>query len=455
LLFYATILPLLPKTKVETSATPPMAKGDHMQIGHDHDQKLRGFGDVTFEERAARWALWRIDGLGFRRLARLADETGSELSVLFEMNQLELRQMLERADFTPKVIERVCASVGAQSPLACFERELDALPANTQIVHLGEPGYPPRLLDLEAPPVFLYVRGSTSWLPHLKTVAIVGSRKATVDGVRLARSIACELAQAGVVVVSGGALGVDAAAHRGCLDGGSPTIAVLAGGVERPTPRRNAKVFEATLEHGAIVGEYPLETRPRRFHFHRRNELIAALGDATLVVRASEQSGTMITARAARAIDRPLCALPGALDDPLSQGCHKLLVEGAKCVRGARDILEHVLSTPGAPGQLSLGAPETRARPSSTTAAGTPSAAGTAQPPESHSRVSRADLSEEGVQLLDALCELAGPTREGVPLDKLKRHLEWPASRLNPALLELELAGAVGKRAGANIFRPL
>jgi DNA processing protein len=241
---------------------------------------------------------------------------------------------------------------------------------------------------------------------------------------------------------------------------------VLAGGVERPTPRTNASVFEATVDHGAIVSEYPIGTKPRRFYFHRRNELIAALGDTTLVVRAAVESGTMITARAALALGRPLCALPGGLDDPLAQGCLELLVEGARCVRGAEDILERVLTGSVRPRQLTLGR---RSAPPSDCAS-----ARSATPLNAHrssnqrapiqrapiqraslqQQKAREDLSEHGAELLGALCELAGPTREGVPLDQLKRHLDWPATQFNPALLELELTGAVAKLAGANIFRP-
>jgi DNA processing protein len=433
----------------------PWQKGDTMQIAYDREQKLRGFADIGSQERAARWVLWTLDGLGYRQIARLVDETEANLASIFAMATPELRSVLEQADVTPKVVDRICKRVGEEPPTACFERELDALPAKTNMIHLGDHDYPPRLLDLDSPPVFLYVRGSMSWLPHLKTVSVVGSRKATITGVRLARSIANRLAKAGVVVVSGGALGVDAAAHRGCLDGGSPTIAVLAGGVERPTPRKNAEVFDSIPAHGAIVSEYPIGTRPRRFYFHRRNELIAALGDATLVVRAAAQSGTMITARAARALDRPLCALPGALDDPLAEGCHELLVEGGICVRGANDILQKVLSTESKPSQLSLQASASQPRrPSTPAAEPTPT-----EPPQTPSRDIRTQLadqlSEQGAQLLEALCELAGPKQTGVGLDQLRRHLEWPATRLNAALLEVELAGGVAKQAGANVFRPL
>lgn len=312
------------------------------------------------------------------------------------------------------------------------------------IITRGEPGYPARLLDLDDPPDDLYVRGSLQELESMKTVAIVGSRKATVRGVRLARQIACDLARCGIMVISGGALGVDAAAHRGCLDGQSPTVSVLAGGVDKPTPVRNASVFEAILGRGALISEYPPGTRPRRYHFHRRNDLIAALGDVTLVVRAGLKSGTMITARAARTLGRPLCAIPGALDDPLTEGCHQLLVDGAQCVRSATDVVEYALTSGATDAQLSL---PVDPKPS--------------RQPGSHSHndadvrtFDTSGLSDDACALFEALHELGEPGRIGVARDRLQRELQWTPGRLNPAILELELNGAVSKRAGAGVFVP-
>lgn len=306
-------------------------------------------------------------------------------------------------------------------------------------IEMGDSKYPSRLLDLNRPPERLYVRGTLHGLENRRTVSIVGSRKATVRGVRLARRIARELGEAGVVVVSGGALGIDNAAHCGCLDANFPTISVLAGGVDRPTPRRHANDFAAIASTGALLSEYPSGTRPRKYYYHRRNDLIAALGDATLVVRAMCDSGTMITARAARNLGRPLCALPGALDDPLAEGCHELLVTGAQCVRGANDILEHVLGIPSAEGQLSL--PPQRAVSSPRRER--------AQEPSTALLV---DLSDDGTAVVEAMRELAGNGRAAVTVDQLSRRLDWSISRLNGAILEVELAGAITKQPGANAF---
>lgn len=314
--------------------------------------------------------------------------------------------------------------------------------ASLHTIELGDPNYPARLLDLKKPPELLYVRGSLQGLSHMKTVAIVGSRKATVRGTRLAYRVARELGQAGVVVISGGALGIDNAAHRGCLDASTPTISVLAGGVDRPTPRRHAADFAEIAEQGALLSEYPAGTRPRNYHYHRRNDIIAALGDATLVVRATPHSGTMITARAARKLGRPLCALPGALDDPLAEGCHELIVTGAQCVRGAGDILEHVLGMTSAGGQLSLQPPA-------------PAPAPCQKRPEQAEQPKRplpANLSDDGLALAKAIRELAGTAGDAVSVDQLARRLDWSITRLNGAILEVELTGAIAKQPGANAF---
>ncbi len=412
--------------------------------------EFEAFCPIDDVERAARFALWRVRGVGSRRMARLLEVTEGQLAQLFEADAASAGRLLQRCGLGEGVGERVRQVLADPAAGELLAREVDALPASTRIRHVGEPDYPARLLDLPDPPVFVYVRGDASWLSSRATVAVVGSRKASVADVRLAHTLAAELAAAGCAVISGGALGVDAAAHRGCLDAGAPTIAVLAGGVERPTPRRNAAVFEQVVGQGAIVTEYPLGVRPRRFHFQRRNELIAALGDATVVVRAGEKSGTMLTARAAARLGRPLCAVPGALDSPLTQGCHKLLVDGAQCVRHARDVLERVLNRPRTGEQLVLdvspAAPVSETPPRAAPSSPRPA------PSSPRPAVCLDTLSADARTLYEALGILVAETDEGVGRDPLARHLQWDAGRLSSALLELELAGAVSKRPGADAF---
>ncbi|MFP4596669.1 MAG: DNA-processing protein DprA [Persicimonas sp.] len=423
----------------------------------DLTDKTRGFGAVDAEERAARYSAWRVGGIGYRRMARLVDETGGGVAGLFAASAAAGRDVLARAQLPKKVRARLEAKLAAADPAAEFAEELDGLPADTRIYHLAEPGYPRRLLELSDPPVFVFVRGDLGFLDYLSTVAIVGSRKATVRDTRLARAVARELAEAGVSTVSGGALGIDAAAHRGCLDGRIPTLAVLAGGVDRPSPKRNAEVFEAAVSCGALVSEYPCGTQPRHFHFQRRNALIAALGDATVVVRAGEKSGTLITARAAAEIGRPICAFPGPLDEPLVAGCHELLVEGAQCVRGAADILEYVLGRlPARPvmergGQLRAEKPGGGAGQKSLFEAKRAAGSSTTAPVVGPAiEVDVGEDAKAALEELRRLVEVSG-TR-CVHVDELKRSLDMEARRVDALLLELELCGAISKKPGANAF---
>lgn len=185
----------------------------------------------------------------------------------------------------------------------------------------------------------LHVRGR--WPPPAgPRVAIVGSRRPTPYGEAVAERLAADLAAAGTVVVSGLARGIDAAAHRGALDAGGVTVAVLGTGVDVVYPAENAALAAELLERGgALVSEFADGTPPRRGHFPKRNWTMAALSDAVVVVEAAEGSGALITAEAALALDREVMAVPGSVFSPLSVGTHQLLRDGAALVQNARDVL--------------------------------------------------------------------------------------------------------------------
>ena len=187
-------------------------------------------------------------------------------------------------------------------------------------------------------------------------MAIVGARRPTPYGEAVAERLACDLARAGVVVVSGLALGVDAAAHEGALLAGGRTVAVLGTGVDLVYPRANAGLANRILQReGALVSQFPDGTPPRRPNFPRRNWTIAALSELVVIVEAAERSGALITAEAALALDRTVMAVPGSVFSPLSVGCHQLLRDGAGIVQNARDVLAElsgptaVLDDPMAP----------------------------------------------------------------------------------------------------------
>jgi DNA processing protein len=200
----------------------------------------------------------------------------------------------------------------------------------------SDPAWPSCLGELDDPPPRLRVAGTLPFLD--RAVAIVGTRRASADGLELAARIARELAEVGYVVISGGAEGIDAAAHRGALEGGGLGVAVLAGGLARPYPRAHAPLFERIAQSGAVISEAADEEEPRTYTFLARNRLIAALARAVVVVQAPFRSGAMSTAKHARDLGRPLLALPWAITDPLGEGCLALLDGGARLCRSSREV---------------------------------------------------------------------------------------------------------------------
>lgn len=206
-------------------------------------------------------------------------------------------------------------------------------------IALGEDGYPPALLQLSDPPPLLYLRGDPALLSG-RRVAIVGSRAATPTGRRGAERIARELSEAGVTVVSGLALGIDAAAHRGALAARGGTIAVLGAGPDRPYPAGNRGLFEEIVERGLLLSEFAPGESPRPYHFPRRNRIIAALSAAVVVVEAARKSGALITADHALDLGREVFGVPGSIENPQAAGVHALLREGAHLLTAGPELLE-------------------------------------------------------------------------------------------------------------------
>jgi DNA processing protein len=204
------------------------------------------------------------------------------------------------------------------------------------VVRAGELGWPGRLDALRDPPRAIWVRGE---IPQGPAVAIVGARGADLAGRRRARSIATGLARAGVAVVSGGARGIDGAAHEGALEGAGRTVVVLAGGIDALYPPEHAALFEEVASSGALVAEAPPGTPPLRRAFLRRNRLVAALADACLVVQADERSGSLATARVAGKLGRPVLAVDWGAGRPLISGLFALFRAGARPVRTSADVL--------------------------------------------------------------------------------------------------------------------
>jgi DNA processing protein len=209
----------------------------------------------------------------------------------------------------------------------------------TRLYLWQEPAYPALLRQISTAPPIIYVRGQPLG-DGQPALAFVGSRRSSYYGERMARQLAGDVAEAGVVVVSGLARGIDSHAHAEALARGGQTWAVLGSGLDRLYPRENKKLAEKIMESGALISEFPLATQPLPAHFPRRNRTIAGLTYGTVVVEGDEKSGSLITARLATEEGREVFAVPGPVTSSLSNGPHILIQNGAKLVRHAADILE-------------------------------------------------------------------------------------------------------------------
>lgn len=254
------------------------------------------------------------------------------------------------------VPERIAlALVGAPSSatLALIERTLEwAQQPGNLVLTLADDRYPRLLLDIPDPPTMLYVKGRPELLDAL-SLAVVGSRNATLQGIANAEKFAETLGAAGLTTVSGLALGIDSAAHRGSLqsyaqNAGGSTVAVIGTGIDTVYPARNRELAHRIAADGCIVSEYTLGTPAIPANFPRRNRIISGLARGTLVVEAAAQSGSLITARMAAEQGREVFAIPGSIHSPLSKGCHQLIRQGAKLVESEQDILEELSSFLGA-----------------------------------------------------------------------------------------------------------
>jgi DNA processing protein len=310
------------------------------------------------------------------------------------------------------------------------EAELSALGRlGGQLVCWGEPAYPPALAQVEDAPPILTVLGRPELL-LAPTVAVVGARNASANGRRLARELAAGLGEAGIVVISGMARGIDAAAHIGALDTGS--IAVVAGGIDIVYPEENRGLYDALCERGAVVAELPLGTEPQARHFPRRNRIISGMALGIVVVEAAAKSGSLITARFALEQGREVFAVPGSPLDPRARGANDLLRNGATLTETAADVVAQLgpllqgrEPMPTAPAQSRLPLP--RAAPRLPAPAPAP-------PP----------ISEDAA--LDLVVEKLGPSP--VAVDELVRQCQLSAAAVATLLLELELAGRIERHPG-------
>lgn len=295
------------------------------------------------------------------------------------------------------------------------ERWLDDAP-NRYFITREQAHYPGALADLDPPPPWLYALGDIDLL-NQPAVAIVGSRNPTHAGRAAAHEFGKALAAAGLVVVSGLARGIDAAAHEGALAANGMTIAVCGTGLDRVYPAANRELAGHIADKGLLISEFALGTQPARSNFPRRNRIIAGQCSATLVVEAARQSGSLITARMAGAAGREVFALPGSIHNPLARGCHQLIRDGAKLVETTEHILEEIAvgldgyrPTPDSPNDRPAGATE---------------------------QDSAETLDDDNAHLLAALGH--APAR----IDDLVERTGWGADAVSSRLLILELEGRV------------
>jgi DNA processing protein len=340
--------------------------------------------------------LIRSENVGPRTFRSLLNHYGGAAAALRALPDLARRGGAGR---TP----RICSVEEAEIELRACQR------LGVALIAVGEPEYPPTLKAIPDAPPLLATRAEDAILLR-PLVAIVGSRNASAVGMKLATQIAHGLAEAGLAVVSGLARGIDAAAHRASL--GTGTVAVLAGGHDRPYPPEHAPLLQQLLEHGAAVSEMPLGWEPRARDFPRRNRLISGLSLGVVIIEAARRSGSLITARLALEQGREVFAVPGSPLDPRAEGTNGLIKQGATLVTNADDVLSVLQPMLERGPDLPLTEPEWDDQP-------------LGREPENSDR--------------SRIVELLGPTP--VSLDDLIRLSACPAAVVRTVLLELELAG--------------
>ncbi len=290
---------------------------------------LRAMGEqetrpISDSERLDRLRLIRSENVGPITFFRLLEHFGSAEAALNALPDLAQRGGRERRI-------KICARTAAEQELEAYDG------IGARLVALGEPDYPPLLAQIEDAPPLISVKGH---LPLLKkrAVAVVGARNASINGCKFARTIAADLGHGGLLVVSGLARGIDAAAHEGALETG--TVAVVAGGVDVIYPKENAALYDAINDCGAILSEVPPGIQPQARHFPRRNRLISGLSRGVVVIEASMRSGSLITARMAAEQGREVFAVPGSPIDPRSAGANDLIRQGALLTESADHVIE-------------------------------------------------------------------------------------------------------------------
>jgi DNA processing protein len=321
-------------------------------------------------------------------------------------------------DALPDLVMRGGGKRLAIASRASVETEMSAVAAlGARYLFMDDPDYPRWLLHIDNAPPVLTIKGRMELMDR-PLVAMVGARNASAGACRFARTLAFDLGQGGITVVSGLARGIDTAAHIGSLESG--TVAVIAGGLDIHYPPENRELQEAIADRGLLIAEQPPRTEPRARHFPYRNRIIAGLAKGTVVVEAAPKSGSLITARLAAEAGREVMAVPGSPIDPRSHGCNQLIREGATLVQNASDIAELI-----GPIDARMAIPVSSPQPT--------------------------QLSFEGESepARRAVTDLLGMSY--VAVDELVRQSGGSQSVVQTVLLELELSGRLERGAGGKV----
>nr|WP_282099069.1 DNA-processing protein DprA [Thauera aromatica] len=345
-----------------------------------------------------------------------------------------------RGTLAAVVGSEAAAAVLAPPPQERIEQGLAwAAESGNHLLTLADDAYPRSLFDIADPPLLLYLKGRPELLQR-PALALVGARSSTVQGDANAEAFARALATQGFAIVSGLALGIDAAAHRGALAAGAEgggTVAVIGTGIDRIYPAKNAALAREIAAAGVVVSELPLGTPPLPHNFPRRNRLIAGLAHGVLVVEAAVNSGSLITARLATESGREVFAIPGSIHSPLARGCHRLIRDGAKLVETAEDVVEELR------GRLGWEAPPPpgRRRGRRTPGADAP------EPPSAAPAQAVLVLDAEAARVLQIL------GHDPVDIDTLAQRCGLTVDALYAILLPLELDGHLARLPGGRLHR--
>ncbi len=391
----------MPKQATLKQATPTHTNPEQVTIDRLRLARAEGVGPVTYRRLLARFG---SAAAALKALPRLA-QAGGKASPPAVPTEAEAVHELE-------YIEKLGA----------------------RLLLLGDAAYPPLLARLDDAPPVIAVLGDVSLLAA-RSVALVGGRNASANGRRIAEDLAAELARTGLVIVSGMARGIDAAAHEGALSVGR-TIAVVAGGLDVPYPPEHAELQRRIAAAGVVVTEAPLGTVPQSRHFPRRNRIIAGLALGVVVVEAAPRSGSLITARLATEAGREVFAVPGSPLDPRSRGGNDLIRQGAVLVETAADVLANLpedLDADPAPLFALQDAPD--------------APTGFAEPPPLG--LDFVDSADDRATLHAQVLDLVGSSP--TPVDAVLRRCQFSAPAVMAALLELELAGRVETLPGGRV----